>query len=185
MSSRVGSPIALAGAPEPPWKPAATADFNRDGRPDIVFRNSSTQKIAVWAMSGTSLATVLTPNPDQAVDANWEIVGAQDWNADGDTDFLWYNPVSGKVVLWFMDGSLVRIAGQFTSPPNAGNNNWKVLAMGDYGLGASGLPGTIDIVWLCSALNRSARASAMAARCSAAAVRASATAIRSVACCST
>jgi hypothetical protein len=146
-ATRVGAPIALAGAPEPPWKPAATADFNRDGRPDIVFRNSSTQKIAVWAMSGTSVATVLTPNPDQAVDANWEIVGAQDWNADGDTDFLWYNPVSGKIVLWFMDGSLVRIAGQFTSPPNAGNNNWKVLAMGDYSLGAGGLPGTIDIVW--------------------------------------
>ena len=146
-AARVGSPIPLAGAPAPPWRPAATADFNRDGRPDIVFRNSSTQKIAIWIMSGGAVASVIAPSPDQAVDANWEIVGAQDWNADGDTDFLWYNPVSGKIVLWFMDGAVSRLAGQFTSPPNAGDNNWKVLAMGDYGVGPGGLPGTVDLVW--------------------------------------
>jgi hypothetical protein len=81
------------------------------------------------------------------VAANWEIVGAQDWNGDGNTDFLWYNPDSGKIVLWFMDANVVRITGGFTNPPNAGANNWKVLAMGDYGIGPGGLPGTIDIVW--------------------------------------
>ncbi len=146
-TARVGAAVPLAGALAPPWKPAAVADFDRDGRPDLVYRNHATQKISVWLMNGTAFVAARTPSPDQAVDANWEIVGAQDWNGDGDTDFLWYNPSSGKIVLWFMDGALARVSGQFTEPPNAGANNWKVLAMGDYGVGAGGEAGSVDLVW--------------------------------------
>ena len=70
-----------------------------------------------------------------------------DWNGDGATDFLWYNATSGKIVLWFMNAAAQRITGQFTNPPNAGDNNWKVLAAGDYGIGPGGLANTKDIVW--------------------------------------
>jgi hypothetical protein len=146
-TTRVGAPVPLAGAFAPPWKPSATADFNHDAQPDLVYRNFTTQKIEIWTMNGTSHAGTIIPTPDQAVAANWEIVGAQDWNADSNTDFLWYNATSGKIVLWFMDASVVRITGQFTNPANAGDNNWNVLAMGDYGIGPSGQPDTKDIVW--------------------------------------
>ncbi len=147
--NRVGAPVPLTGAPplDPSWKLSATADFNHDGRPDLVFRNFTTQKIVVWLMSGTVVTGTLVPNPDQAVNFNWEIVGTLDWNDDGNTDFLWYNFSSGKIVLWFMDANGTRLLGQFTEPPNAGNNNWKVLAVGDYGPGLGGLANTKDIVW--------------------------------------
>jgi hypothetical protein len=46
-----------------------------------------------------------------------------------------------------MDASVVRITGQFTNPATVGNNNWKVLAVGDYGKGPGGLYNTNDIVW--------------------------------------
>ena len=32
-----------------------------------------------------------------------------------------------------MDANVQRITGTFTSPPNAGNANWRVVAAGDYG----------------------------------------------------
>lgn len=150
-TDRVGSPVALAGALAPPWKPSATADFNHDGSPDVVWRNFTTQKISIWTMNGTAQVGALVPSPDQAVDANWEIVAAQDLNADGNVDFLWYNATSGKIVYWWMNASVLRIAGNFTNPANAGANNWKVLAGGDYGIGLSAggtaLAGTNDIVW--------------------------------------
>ena len=57
------------------------------------------------------------------------------------------NYSSGKIVYWWMNGAVQRIAGNFTSPANAGDNNWKVLAGGDYGAGPGGVPGTIDVVW--------------------------------------
>lgn len=143
---RLGQPVTLAGYASP-WKLSATADFNHDGAPDLVWRNFATQKIEIRTMNGTGYEGTVVPSPDQAADANWEIVGAVDLNGDANTDFLWYNPDSGKIVYWWMDASVVRTAGNFTNPPNAGDNNWKVLAVGDYGVGGGGLPGTNDVVW--------------------------------------
>ncbi len=137
-----------------PWKLSATADFNRDGRADLVWRNFSTQKIQIWLMTSLTAHTTALPNPDQAVDANWEIVAALDYNGDGYVDFMWYNPNTGKIVSWFLDASYVRTSGNFTTPANAGDNNWKVLASADYGIGADGtvdtappVPGSHDLIW--------------------------------------
>jgi hypothetical protein len=152
-ATRVGSPVPISNAPTlaTTWKLSATADFDGDRQPDLLWRNVATQKLQVWTLNGTARTATLTPNPDQAVDANWEVVAALDYNRDGATDLLWYNRSSGKIVLWFLDAGLIRLTGQFTNPANAGDANWKVLAGGDYGLGAAltGTPvaGSRDIVW--------------------------------------
>jgi hypothetical protein len=152
-ATRVGSPVPISNAPTlaTSWKLSATADFDGDRQPDLLWRNYATQKLQVWTMNGTARVATLTPSPDQAVDGNWEVVAALDYNRDGATDLLWYNSTSGKIVLWFLDAGLIRIAGQFTSPANAGDANWRVLAGGDYGLGAAQtgtpVPGSQDIVW--------------------------------------
>ncbi len=129
------------------WRLAATADFDHDSKPDLLWRNAVTQKLSIWLLNGTSFAGTLTPSPDQAIDANWEVVGALDYNGDANTDLLWYNPSSGKIVFWFLDYGAVRYSGQFANPSNAGDNNWKVLAAGDYGVGSGGLVGTKDLAW--------------------------------------
>jgi hypothetical protein len=148
-NARIGSAVAATGAPPPGanWYLAAAADFNADGWPDILWRNTSTQKLSIWTMNGTARLGTLTPVPDQAVDGNWAVVAALDYDKDGDTDLLWYNSTSGKIVLWWMNASVQRVTGGFTTPTNAGDNNWKVVASGDYGVGAGGTAGTNDIVW--------------------------------------
>lgn len=69
---RQGAAVPLTGAPTlaTNWDLAATGDFNADGKPDIVWRNRSSQKIVIWTMNGTSRAGTLIPSPDQAVDGN-------------------------------------------------------------------------------------------------------------------
>ncbi len=148
-ATRPGAPVPLTGGPTlaTNWKLSATADFNADGRPDIVWRNFTSQKIVIWTMNGTNKIGNIIPTPDQAVDFNWEIVGAFDMNGDGFTDFLWYNSTSGKIVYWWMNASVVRITGNFTVPSAAADANWKVLAAGDYGVGPGGFANTKDIVW--------------------------------------
>jgi hypothetical protein len=152
-TTRVGAPVPISNAPTlaPSWKLSATADFNRDNRPDLLWRDFATQKMQVWLMNGTARVATIYPSPDQAVHSNWEIVGAFDQNNDGGTDLLWYNSTSGKIVQWNLDGNLMRITGLFTNPANAGDNNWQVTAGGDYGLGPSQtgtpVPGSKDIVW--------------------------------------
>ena len=146
---RPGAAVPISGAPTlaTNWKLSATADFNADGKSDIVWRNFTSQKIVIWTMNGATKVGNIIPTPDQAVDSNWEIVGALDLNNDNNTDFLWYNSTSGKIVYWRMNASVVRITGAFTNPANAGDNNWKVLAAGDYGVGPGGQILTKDIVW--------------------------------------
>ncbi len=140
---------AITGAPTLPlnWKISATGDFNADGKADILWRNTTSQKLVVWTMSGQAKIGNIIPSPAQAVDANWEVAAAVDFNGDGNRDLLWYNQTTGKLVLWFMDASVVRITGQFTNPASVGNNNWRVLAVGDYGKGPGGVYDTQDIVW--------------------------------------
>ncbi len=140
---------ALSGAPTLAlnWKLSATGDFDHDGRADILWRNTSSQKLVIWTMSGNAKLGNIIPSPDQAVDANWEVAGAADFNGDGQRDLLWYNQTSGKIVLWFMNAAVQRVTGQFTNPSTVGNNNWKVVAVGDYGRGPAGVYDTQDVVW--------------------------------------
>ncbi len=140
---------AISGAPTLAlnWKLSATGDFNADGKADILWRNTLTQKLVIWTMDGATKVSNIIPNPDQAANANWEVAAAADFNADGARDLLWYNQTSGNIVLWYMNASVVRLSGVFTNPPSVGNNNWVVRAVGDFGKGAGGVYDTQDIVW--------------------------------------
>ena len=144
----VGLP-ALSGATPPglDWRITASADFNQDGQADLLWRNTTTQKLMVWTMNGTAYTGTLTPSPDQAVDGNWGCVAALDVDKDGAPDLLWYNSTTGKIVIWYMNASLVRVTGKFATPANAGDNNWKVLAAGDYSKVTFTNLDSVDLVW--------------------------------------
>ncbi len=151
-TNRPGAPVPLTGGAPLPinWDLSATADFNQDAKPDIVWRNFTSQSIVIWTMNGTAKTGNIIPTPNLAVNSNWIIVAAADYNNDGNTDFLWYNFTSGKIVTWYMNASVVRITGQFTTPDAAGNNNWKVVASSDFSRTYTpGTPpiGSPDIVW--------------------------------------
>ena len=150
--ARPGAVVPLTGGATLPtnWDLSGTADFNHDNRADIVWRNFTSQKIVIWTMNGTAKVGNVIPTPDQAVDSNWIIVAAADYNNDNNTDFLWYNYTSGKIVTWYMNSSVARTSGQFTTPNAAGDANWKVVASSDYSRAyVPGTPpvGSPDIVW--------------------------------------
>jgi hypothetical protein len=139
----------LSGAPLPSgeWDIAASADFDRDGRADLLWRNRLTHKLAVWLLDGTVWRATIVPHPDAAADADWQVVAAGDFNGDTTVDLLWYNRVSGRVVQWLLDAALVRVEGRFIDPAQAGDRNWEVVAAGEYGFGPNGQAGTHDLVW--------------------------------------
>jgi hypothetical protein len=84
------------------WKVAAVADFNADGKPDILWRNTSTGTNAVWYMDGVTMAEV--GYPTAVTDQNWKVAAVADFNADGKPDILWRNTSTGTNAVWYMDG---------------------------------------------------------------------------------
>jgi Lectin C-type domain/FG-GAP-like repeat len=99
--------------------PTINPDFNKDGIPEIVWRNFGTPekspdsgKDAVWVLNYDKNATGST-NPftlnsqtkflkDRIPDLSWKIEGTQDFNKDGITDLFWHNSNTGESGIWVM-----------------------------------------------------------------------------------
>ena len=88
------------------WRLVSTADFNGDGKPDLVWQNDSTRQALVWYMGGSLGNTFLWWDwlAPSALDS-WRLVDAVDLNRDGKPDLVWQNDATFQVVAWYMGGS--------------------------------------------------------------------------------
>jgi len=114
----------------------ARADFNGDGRADILWRNSSTGENYLWLMNGTTITgegSVRT-EPDQ----NWKVAGVGDFNGDGTADILWRNSSTGENYVYLMKGTTITGEGYLAEA----DLNWQVAGVGDF----NG-DGKADILW--------------------------------------
>jgi hypothetical protein len=110
------------------WKIVAAADFNGDGKSDIVWRNDSTGQVYMMLMNGPSIANqnLIYQEPNLA----WKIVALGDYDGDGKADLLWRNDSTGQVWMIKMDGLTTGSQGMVYVEPNT---NWKVLGPWEYG----------------------------------------------------
>jgi hypothetical protein len=113
--------------PDQAWKIVGAADFDGDGKDDILWRNDSTGQVYMQLMNGTMIVGggLFYTEPNLA----WQIVALGDYNGDGKSDILWRNDATGVVYEMQMNG--VAIANQaaiYTEP----NTMWKILGPTEY-----------------------------------------------------
>ena len=92
------------GSLDPAWHIVGTADFNGDGKPDILLENVSSGQRVLWLMGGPNDAYVIQGLDLGSLDPVWHIVGTADFNGDGKPDILLENTGNGQRVLWLMGG---------------------------------------------------------------------------------
>jgi hypothetical protein len=117
------------------WSIAQTADFDKDGSQDILWRNVSTGGTAIWKMNGT---TFVTSTPLPIADLTWNIQGVADFDKNGFVDILWRNTSTGANAIWLMNGFTVAGSVALSAVPR----EWSIAGLADFDK-----DGFTDILW--------------------------------------
>jgi hypothetical protein len=142
---RIGQ--SAVGAPGADWQVLGTADFDGDGKADLLWRTDSGD-LAIWEMNGTQIKAAdylrIGQSAVWAPGADWHIVGTTDFDGDGKADLLWRTD-SGALAIWEMNGTQVkatdyiRIGQSVIGVPGP---DWHIVSTGDYDGDGKG-----DILW--------------------------------------
>lgn len=94
------------------WQVQGLADFNGDGKADILWRRDDGD-IYLWTLDGTAVAGY-----QQVPDAGpeWVIQGLGDLDADGKPDIVFRNAGTGEVYIWLMEGAAFKSGGSLGNP---------------------------------------------------------------------
>jgi hypothetical protein len=145
-TTKIGEqPIPIAN--NTPWRVVGTADFNNDGRSDILWHNVTTGQMYIWYMTftngvaafGSGAYVTNAAMAPEAVLGAWKIVGVGDFSGDSKPDILWHNEANGAMAVWFLNGAVT--SGSLDLPYQT-DPAWKVRAVGNYYGDA-----TPDVLW--------------------------------------
>ena len=79
-----------------------TGDLNGDGDNDILWLDSTSQKLYVWLMDGTSISSTIEVGE---ISASYSVLGICTLNRDEYDDILLQNTTTGAVSYWLQDGT--------------------------------------------------------------------------------
>jgi photosystem II stability/assembly factor-like uncharacterized protein len=138
---RNGQPALLPdSSPDQNWKIVATHDFNADGKPDILWQNSSSGDVSIWHMDNTAKLDGDYIIPTNYGDLAWKIYATGRLTGGASPDILWQNRTTGELALWQMNDTVrtavIPIIHAVT------DLNWEIVAIDDF----KGPTGT-DILW--------------------------------------
>jgi hypothetical protein len=130
-----GNPVGLA------WQIAGVGDMNSDGKPDLIWRNTSTGQVYYWLMDGLNLSSSGYLYDGNPVGLEWQVAGVGDMNSDGKSDLIWCNTSTGTLYYWLMDGLTLSSSG-YLYDSNPVGLEWQVAGVGDMNS-----DGKSDLIW--------------------------------------
>ncbi len=109
-----------------PWR---VADWNGDGKADVLWQQEATGELALWLFDATKRIGTASLSPERVADRRQRAAGSGDFNHDGQTDLVFQNQATGAVSVWLMNG-LSRSSAVTLSP--TGPAAWRLAAVADW-----------------------------------------------------
>jgi Ca2+-binding RTX toxin-like protein len=105
--------------------PISAADFNGDGKSDILWRNTNSGEAYIYQVNGFA---VPSEGSVRTVSSDWQIAGTGDFNGDNKSDILWRNTNSGEAYIYQMNGLAVATEGSVRTV----GTDWQIAGTGDF-----------------------------------------------------
>lgn len=129
-------------APAAPHR-ARAADFDGNGKADLLWQDDKTRQVAVWFLDGPqgshfqSFAWLANPGMP-----GWSVVATADFDGNGTSDLVWQNDSTRQAVVWYMSGPQGNQYQSFAWLQSAEKPGWKIV-------GAVDVNGdeTPDLIW--------------------------------------
>jgi hypothetical protein len=123
------------------WRVRGLADFNKDGRDDVIWHHSQTGDLYAWFMNGTTPVSGAALSPSRFADNQWQLRGVADFNGDGQADLVWHHQTTGDIYVWFMNGTSA-VGASYTNPSRFADTRWELVRVADFN--NDGKP---DLLW--------------------------------------
>jgi photosystem II stability/assembly factor-like uncharacterized protein len=106
-------------------------DFNGDGNPDLIWRNTTTGRTTIWYMNGATWNGGFADLLPTVSGQNWSIVGVADFNGDSNPDIVWRDSDTGRTTIWYMDGPVWN-GGYADVLPTLSEAAWSIVGVADF-----------------------------------------------------
>ncbi len=118
---------------------APKLEFNGDGRADVLVRNLVSGELASWLVNGNQILETASYGTVDPLSGDVPIA-AKDVSADGRSDLLWYNVISGNVTVWLINGTSVLQTASYGVVPR--DSGWVPVATEEFNA-----DGRTDLLW--------------------------------------
>lgn len=118
---------------------SAVGDIDGDGHPDLIWHNATTGANTVQFLDEQG-AVSRSLDLLALKDSRWKLEAAADFSGNGQSDLVWRNEQTGRILMWQIGGDQVRgILTVNTTPVLPG---WRIVGTGDFNN-----DGQSDIAW--------------------------------------
>ncbi|TDJ61462.1 MAG: VCBS repeat-containing protein [Nitrospina sp.] len=111
------------------WVVKATGDFNGDCNLNLLLYNTLDGSVRVILLDGSTVLSETTVLQLPAA-TNFEIRGTGDFDGDGDSDLVIFNPATGLIGILFLENASL-VSGEGVIQLDV-DNNWDLINTGDF-----------------------------------------------------